>query len=825
MVTKYKSSLLIALSLLLSDNIVLAQNQSIEKIKLHWQPSAHYNGQDDMRLKLVLKNTSAQDISLKNWNLWFNAMFPVLEKKTAQFEIYNRNGNLFELSFLNQVLKKGDSLVVDYETKFPIVNNSTVPNGFYFKNNKEVVAVKDVTYDYLKKGVAEQNEFNANLFDKNDKLNINTERSYIFPTPKSLQLDKGSFKLDKNTTFFIDESFEGNLDALHRTTFLKDLVKSNTEAKLKILKIDGLTDEAYHLTIANEGIKIESSSAAGVFYALQSIASMHNEELDLQNSGVLLQALFAKDEPRYAYRGFMLDIARNFRSKEVVMKYLDWMAKYKLNVFHFHFIDDEGWRIEIPSLPELTEVGSKRSPYFADGNSLQPAYGSGAVNTKRLYLTKSDFIEILKYAKDRHIKVVPELETPGHARAAVRAMETRYNRLMAAGKESEAKEFLLHDLDDQSIYNSAQNWNDNVMNPALESSYTFVTRILDEFQSMYQEAGVKFDKVSLGGDEVPNGVWEKSPQIQKLMKEKGFKSVYEVWTYYIARVNEICLAKGLEMAGWEEIGMVNEGKGMVVNPKASNKENMQVDVWNNVIGGGQEDLVYRLANAGYKTVFISASNTYFDMMWNTNFSEPGLKWATYADLYHSYSLLPEDFFANIDTYYSGKAKGKEGFKDKVRLTEFGKSNLIGIKGGLWAETVLEDEQLDYLVFPRFFVLAEKAWSAKRAYESESNFSVESFEQDYSKFVQRIANRDLPRISKEIHYRLPAVGVKEEGGNVFANLEYGQYDIYYTVDGSTPTVNSLKYNSNKPLKARVGQKLAFAVINKEGRVGQISYFVK
>src|SRR5690606_31576575 len=124
--------------------------------------------------------------------------------------------------------------------------------------------------------------------------------------------------------------------------------------------------------------------------------------------------------------------------------------------------------------------------------------------------------------------------------------------------------------------------------------------------------------------------------------------------YYIDKINKICLKKGLQLAGWEEIGMVNKGKGMVVNPNIADKQNMQLDVWNNVIGGGQEDLVYRLANAGYPTVLISASNTYFDMMWDRSFDEPGLNWATYADLYHSYSLFPEDYFANIHTYYSGK---------------------------------------------------------------------------------------------------------------------------------------------------------------------------
>jgi hexosaminidase len=342
---------------------------------------------------------------------------------------------------------------------------------------------------------------------------------------------------------------------------------------------------------------------------------------------------------------------------------------------------------------------------------------------------------------------------------------------------------------------------------------------------MYKDANISFKKISIGGDEVPNGVWTKSPKIDALMQREGMKSPNEVWPYYIERVNAICLAKGLDMAGWEEIGMVNKGQGMVVNPELQNKSNIQVDVWNNVIGGGQEDLAYRLANAGYQTVLISASNMYFDMMWNTNFMEPGLKWATYADLFHSYSLLPEDYFANIDTYYSGKKLGKKGFSQRIRLTEKGKANFLGIKGGLWAETVLNEEQMDYLVFPRFFALAERAWSDKRPYENEAKFDLKLLENDYAKFITKVGADELPKIAEQVKFRLPGVGLKEVKGKVFANVEYPGFSIYYTSDGSLPSLNSERYEANTAVPYRAGQVLAFAVVDSEGRLGQVSYFKK
>ena len=810
---------------------VYGQSTIAERIALSWGPSPTYNGQDMLDLRLVLKNISADKLDLSKWDLWFNAMYPVLDTVTEKYSFSNERGNLFKLSFSDQILQPKDSLVMIYTTRYAISNISTVPNGFYFQNRLDQTkyyTVDHVSYAPILQAADAQNKLNLELFDKNEKLNKGDASLLIFPTPKSLKVGNGTYKLPVTLRYFIQDGFEINLDFLDDIAAFRQLELipvGEKEAQFVIKKVDGINEEAYRLSVSNEGVFIEAGSDAGAFYGLQSLLSMLKYDSYLGDAPIELPFVKVEDEPRYSYRGFMMDIARNFKDKSTIFKYLDLMARYKLNVFHLHFIDDEGWRIEIPSLPELTMVGAMRSPSFKDGKALQPAYGSGGHPTVGHFLTRADFIEILKYANKRNIVVVPEIETPGHARAAIKAMQYRYERLVGQGNKSEAEKYLLHDLDDRSEYNSVQHFGDNVINPALPSTYVFLEQVIDEFVSMYKEANIPFKKISIGGDEVPNGVWTKSPKIDALMKSEGMQSVNEVWPYYIQRVNDICIAKGLNMAGWEEIGMVNEGQGMVVNPAIRNKSNIQVDVWNNVIGGGQEDLAYRLANAGYPTVLISASNMYFDMMWNTNFMEPGLKWATYADLFHSYSLLPEDFFANIDNYYSGEKLGKKVFNKRIRLTEKGKANFLGIKGGLWAETVQTEEQMDYLVFPRFFALAERAWSAKRSYENESRFDVKHIERDYTSFINKIGLDELPKIKSTVKFRLPAVGVKEVRGQVMANTEYPGFSIYYTVDGSLPTLNSQRYESDKPIAYRAGQTLAFAVVDAEGRVGQVSYFKK
>ncbi len=822
----FKRIIILGITVLLQSGHLYAQQHIGKKIQITWCTSNTYDGKDDLGLKLVLKNISNSPVDLKKWDLWFNSMFPILENKGSKYQLTHENGNLFKLAFTDQVIGAHDSLVFDYQTQFPIANISTVPNGFYFQDKKDIYkyyAVNDVVYKPIRKPIDEQKDFYTALYEKNDRLNRPADFPFIFPTPLSMHVGDGFFTLPEVLTYSVDKKFI-NIDFLLtdlKGAFQNSLQLSNEiEGKFRIKYKAELAREAYNLVVNEKGITIEASDNQGVFYAIQSLKSMLPP---INSTSIKLKFVSVNDKPRFAYRGFMLDIVRNFKSKEVIKKYLDVMAAYKLNVFHFHLIDDEGWRIEISSLPELTEVGATRSPSFMDGNTIHPAYGSGAIGTDKYYLSRADFIEILKYANERFITVIPEIETPGHARAAIKSMEARYHRLMALGKETEAKEYLLHDLEDQSVYNSAQNFNDNILNPALPSVYTFINTVLDDFKAMYDDAGLILKTVSLGGDEVPLGVWERSPKIIELMNEKGFTSVHQVWPYYINRINEICRAKGLVMAGWEEIGMVNKGEGMVVNKDFPDKQNMLLDVWNNVIGGGQEDLAYRLANDGYPVVLLSSSNMYFDMMWNTNFMEPGLKWATYADLYHAYSFLPEDYFANIDTYYSGKELGKAGFKDRVRLTEKGKRNLRGIKGGLFTETVHSESKLDYMVFPRFFTLVERAWAPKKAYESEESFATSLFEMDYTQFLNRIATVDLPKLKQSFEFRLPTVGIKLDNGVIRANTEYPNFAVYYTTDGTIPTLKSDKYDANNGVKLTAGAKYVFAVIDTLGRVGQLTYF--
>lgn len=798
-----------------------------DQFEISWRTSENYNGKDNLDLVLVLKNTKNKAVQLDRGDIWFNTIFPLHEKKDSNFELSDKNGNLFCIRFADGTqLKAKDSIVMTYASKYPIVNVSTVPNGFYYQDRVDHSKHYNIPLQAAKiKGTAaDQNLFWEKLYDKIQARGQASDSKLILPTPKSVQQKKGQLTIQGAVSYRVDEAFYSEIANLNEFALQfsgLSFTEGGEDALLKIVKKAGYGKEAYGLEIDGQGIRIEASTGTGIFYALQTVRSLLTVS-DFKAASIQLPFVSIQDEPRYAYRGLMLDIARNFRGKESMLKYLDLMSHYKLNTFHFHFIDDEGWRIAMPSFPELTEVGANRSAMFHNGSTIQPAYGSGAEPTKGHYLTRQDFIEILRYAKQRHIKVVPEIETPGHARASIKAMEARYHRYMKEGNKAEAEKYLLHDFDDKSVYSSAQYFNDNIMNPALPSVYAFLGVVLDDFKQMYSDAGLTLEKVSLGGDEVPNGVWEKSPKIMELMRKENFKTVYEVWPYYIQKVNELCHARGVQMAGWEEMGMVNQGKGMDVNPALKNG-NIQLDVWNNLVGGGQEDLAYRLANAGYETVYISANNNYFDMAWSTNFDEPGLKWASYADLYQSYTFLPEHFFSTIEYSINGAKFPKGHFKNSVRLTEEGRKNLVGIKGGLWAETVQTVDRTDYMLFPRLFALAERAWSPRKDYEDDVTFSLAAFDKDYSQFINKVGNQELKKIASTVKFRLPAVGLKEIEGKLYANVEYPGFGIYYTTDGSVPTATSTRYDA--PIALKKGQVATFVTVGDDGRTSLPSVFTK
>ena len=420
----------------------------------------------------------------------------------------------------------------------------------------------------------------------------------------------------------------------------------------------------------------------------------------------------------------MLDVARNFQPKAQVFRVLDLMSRYKLNVLHFHLTEDESWRVEMPSLPELTAVGARRGHTLDSSSHMPPAFGSGGDVASPYgsgFYSRADYGEILRYAAARHVQVIPEIEMPGHARAAIKSMEARARALREKGDAAGAGQYLLSDPDDKSVYTSAQGYHDNVMNPALPSTYAFIDRVVADLVALHEEAGVPLRNLHLGGDEVPGGVWERSPAVAAYMKEHGLASVDELWYVFYGRVEQIVKAHGLVPSGWEELGLrttrLDGRKKLIPNPDFAAR-GWTAYVWNNTVGGGAEDLAYRMANAGYKVVLCPVSNNYLDMAWNKNPEERGLDWGGYVGLEKPYAFIPFDYYRNTHYDYRGNPVDPAVFVGKDRLTDFGRANVVGLQGALWSETLGGEGRLDYMLVPKLFGLAERAWAPAPEWASE-----------------------------------------------------------------------------------------------------------
>jgi hexosaminidase len=657
----------------------------------------------------------------------------------------------------------------------------------------------------------------------------------VFPTPLSVQKQEGELRLASLPSVRATPELRAEADfavAYLRPYFSPAAAVAGTPAlRLETGAVEGqASPEAYELLVdAAAGIRIRGNSPAGVFYGLQSLRGLL-PVTPTPTKGITLPALRIVDAPRFGYRGFMLDVARNFQPKAAVLRTLDLMARFKLNALHFHLTDDEGWRLEIPSLPELTAVGARRGHTLDSSRWLPPAYGSGPDVDRPFgsgFLSRADYSEILRYAAARHIEVIPELEMPGHARAAIKSMEARFRALSAAGDAEGAKRYLLSDPEDRSEYTSAQLYHDNVMNPALPSTYAFVERVMADLVALHREAGVPLRNLHMGGDEVPPGVWQRSPAAQAYLKEHGLGNVDDLWFVFYGRVEEILKGHGIPLSGWEEIAVRStrlDGRPKLIpNPTFADR-GWKAYVWNNVPGWGNEDLAYRLANGGYKVVLCPVSNLYVDLAWNPNPEEPGLDWGGYVDLRKPFAFVPLDYYRNVRLDRWGRPLDPAVFAGKDRLTDYGRSNVLGIQANLWSETLSADGRLEYRLLPKLFGLVERAWAPEPAWAQEKDEakSAALFRDAWSEFVNVLGKRELPRLVREmpsLNYRLPTPGLKAVDGQVRCSLEIPGFTLRYTTDGSEPTARSREVRGPIPV-APVVRVAAFDATGRKGHTATL-----
>ncbi len=445
------------------------------------------------------------------------------------------------------------------------------------------------------------------------------EELSIVPKPTSVVIGKGSFKIDSKTTILLStqndefENITGLLEKHLRSFYAIQITKKQISAKpkrgtifLNLNPASGLNAEAYKLTVNRKGITIEAATFKGLFYGVQTLIQMMPASAKMYKSVKIISAQIV-DSPRFGWRGLHLDVCRHFMPKEFIFKYLDYMAMYKFNTFHFHLTEDQGWRIEIKKYPKLTEIGSVRKE-----TRIGKTDQYDGVEHKGFY-TQDDIREIVAYAAKLYINIVPEIEMPGHSCAAL----TAYPELGCTGGPYEVK----------------TKWGvfDDVLCAGKESTFEFLQNVIDEVIALFPS-----EYIHIGGDECPKTKWKVCPLCQQRITDEGLKDEHELQSYLIQRMEKYINSKGRKIIGWDEI---LEG-GLAPNAAVMS--------WRGVSGG------IAAAKEHHYVVMSPGNYCYFDHYQADPSSQPlAIGGLTTLENIYSYEPVPQELSESESQYIMG----------------------------------------------------------------------------------------------------------------------------------------------------------------------------
>jgi len=756
-----------------------------------------------------LKNTGTKPLT-GDWTIYFNQIEPVNSIQAAgaplKIEWITSTYHKMVPTSSYKPVAPGETLTFTYRCKGSLTKEALAPEGTYLvmkdaKGNElqpQTVPIEIVPFTHSYQWTSSSDGFpyaDGNYVYKQNALfadSTEADALAVFPQPKSIVKSAGVSSFSKSVNLKFTPEFENEASLLKEklTASFGCNISDSGETSVELKKInDGAKhpDEYYELTISDNHFTLAGMDAHAVFNACQTLVNLlgNANEMPLQIANVKIT-----DYPDMGYRGIMLDVARNFTKKENVLKLIDVLSSYKLNVLHLHLSDDEAWRIEIPGLEELTQIGSRRGHTLDESTCLYPmfSWGWNASDTTTLangYYSCNDFVDILKYAQKRHIQIIPEIDIPGHSRAAIQCMNARYNKYIATDK-AKAEEYLLADSIDSSKYISSQNFSDNVINVAMPSTYRFVEKVIDEIAKMYATAGIKLTVFHIGGDEVPKGAWEDSEICRNFIKEKGIKQIRDLKDYFLEQVLPMLAKRGIQPAGWEEVAMKPD---YTANERFKDS-NVLSYCWNTVAEWNGDEVPYKLANGGYPIILCNVTNFYMDMCYCNHPQEKGLSWGGYVNEYNSFDMLPYDIYKSIRQDLNGKPIDVfTASKKKIPLDKAARGQIKGLQAQVWAETIRDFSQIEYYLFPKLFGLIERAWNAQPDWSlSTDNRAYEKAKKEYN---AQIARLELPRLAKEdINFRVAQPGIILRDGLLYANSTIPGATIHYTTDGSEPDENSL-----------------------------------
>ena len=789
--------------------------------------------ESNFEVSLSILNSTNIDLN-SVWSFHWNQQSSIVDSESIPDNIkyeYVAGQSYNILSFGKDYdLKSNESVNIDFNQFGDVKRISDLPVGGFIVSNNEIIDVK-FTYNWkyadgIEKLDAPSSKDRYDLYSPSSILN-QSKLEIITPTPSEITILDGESSLKSLYEISVDEYLDLDINTVeslfdeHFDTEFNNYSNS-TDSDILVQYSDNFLEESYELSINENKILIKASDRAGALYGLQSLKQIM---LVSKFEKTLLKHILINDSPRFSYRGMLLDISRNFYGPDKIKQILDYLSFFKINHLDFRLTDDEGWRLEIPGLEELTEVGSKRAYTKDEFESLIPMYGSGpdTNSTGSGYLSKLDFIEILKYAYNRNIKIIPQISYPTHLRSAIISMDVRYQKYMELGNRQEAEKYLLSDPNDKSEYYSAQGFNDNIACICRESAFTFYEKVIDEIYLMYQEAGVKLDKFGIAADELPYGAWQKSPICDKFMEDNSivgdYNALYEMMQ---SRVYNKLSSYGATMTGWDDIllKLTDKNQSETQIKDFFKGDDILLFVWNSDWGQGRQDMIYKYANLGYKTVMSNSSAFYFDMVDDKDLDNVGLSWSGYADYKDMWTVDVFDIFN--DSYGVKKNNiSKDYIESSEKIKYSNRDNIIGIQSQIWSETIRNEDILDYMFMPNIIVFSQKAWSKDPKWMSIQDQSEReiTLDDEWNKFTNTIGQRVLPMVDNiygGLSYDLPKPGGIIKNDSLYANSAFPGLNIKYTLDGSLPNFESMSYTN--PVKINKDDIVNLRLFDNKGRGG-------
>ncbi|HAS6195877.1 TPA: family 20 glycosylhydrolase [Vibrio vulnificus] len=591
------------------------------------------------RFGMTLHNLSDQD--LPNWSLTF-AFTRFIQPGSISHGTLTQIGSFCQL--------KPDSLVLPanhhFYCEFTVLTN---PFRFYSDGLNEAFVEYHHEGEQVRSNVDVTPIVLASPYRERETIAPTLASAYsLLPKANALHVDAGHFSLTPSSAItcqsaLADSAVTWLMDEMAR---LHQFKLATSEVGEIIYRSNPTLDEgAYQLKIGQEQVHVEAGSSSGFVHATASLLQLLDYNSLTQEAQLACCSI--SDSPRFRYRGMMLDCSRHFHSVEQVKRLINLLAHYKFNTFHWHLTDDEGWRVEIKAFPALTEVGAWRGV----DEAIEPQYTHISQRYGGFY-SQEEIKEVVAYAAQRSIMVIPEIDVPGHCRAAIKSLPE-----------------MLVEAEDDTVYRSIQNYSDNVLNPGLSTTYQFLDGVLEEIAQLFPAP-----YVHIGADEVPHGVWSNSPSCQALMKQHGYQDYKELQGHLLRHAEQKLRSLGKRMLGWEE---------------AQHGDKVSKDTV--IYSWLSEEAAVNCARQGFDVVLQPAQTTYLDMTQDYAPEEPGVDWANPLPLEKAYNYEP---LANIPA------------DDPIH------KRIWGIQTALWCEIINNPERMDYMVFPRIIALAEACWTQK-----------------------------------------------------------------------------------------------------------------